>query len=574
MIKGKIQLKLLFFLVFFAFLSCDIRFTRSKELGIPKNLEDYCQLYLRQMGSSYTCQKIKKLQLNKDRKFDEYYKRWGDVCHVCSTLRGAIRSKEDFKEWIDLKHLRSFCEVANDLDVMITFRKSGTYTISKIQAGYPTKGHDILAKTIKPKTLKPLLELKEIKSPKFFKFYPDSWITKGVLFPKILLQKMKEANYFGFVGWWKETTQGVKIPVGVYTVSSGCSALYEGQTKTVKPLEGGCRLSFKDLAFREAKDIYTGDYDLHDLILINEHVNVGFRVPSNLNRKANRRAFPANSKKFIGYVCDLDNPHLSNAPYCVASQKENLHVYDFGSFDKKCNAYTPEIKISCFINKKINRVCHTSDSTQRHCSLVRHGPQANYFEYQQKTGEKFVPDLMLVSEKLGVVEPMASSRDCRYYILGEQKRYQLLQEYRAVYSLARRGFGALKGNEGPIASVLHNTEDRSILIENLQGLEKKSLKQVSSKLMQELDDLTKRKIINTHETCISALYKAEMLKEILKNKRFSIDFLQARKHLKSYSHYLCQEKDSRTCAGMIRRSEGKKALKSWKLMATEFCDES
>ena len=48
------------------------------------------------------------------------------------------------------------CKVAKETKTILTVRKAGKHTIEKLALGYPTKGHDILDKTLKPATLKDL----------------------------------------------------------------------------------------------------------------------------------------------------------------------------------------------------------------------------------------------------------------------------------------------------------------------------------------------------------------------------------------------------------------------------------
>ena len=142
--------------------------------------------------------------------------------------------------------------------------------------------------------------------------------------------------------------------------------------------KGGCRVSFKALANESPKDAYTGDYDLHDIIM----------------------------------------------------PKENHRLH---TLNTKCPTSKPETKAICLLNQSINRKCNTSDVSSKHCQLIRHGAQANYFQYQQEKEELLRPSLVSISKKILVIEPRTKKDECSYHLLGKQKDISVLNEYLNLY---------------------------------------------------------------------------------------------------------------------------------------------
>ena len=106
---------------------------------------------------------------------------------------------------------------------------------------------------------------------------------------------------------------------------------------------GGCRITFKQALNQSLEDAFTGDYDIHDLIKI--------------DYKSNKEA----------------------------KVKSPIVEYDYGLFYNNCNEYPLELKISCQINKILDRQnsCNTAKISKKSCNLIRHGAQSNYFDYQQ-----------------------------------------------------------------------------------------------------------------------------------------------------------------------------------------------
>ena len=552
---------------------------KSKDFSV-KN----CDLYLKKINAETSCKEV----INSPRKdnilYDDIYKRWKKICDSCFVLKKSQSSKEDLHEWIYKDHISSFCKVANETDSIITVRKTGKFSIQRIKEGFASKGHDILEKSIKPKSLSSLAKTSQIKLKNLSQFYPEKWLENKTLSGQSLITYLEEENFNGYIGWWLELEDGSKTPVGIYTVSSGCKKLFKNEKEQV--VHGGCRVTFKDAINHKITDAYTGDYDLHDMILTGENINLGFKVPSVLSKKNNKRAFPANTQIFSGSICDENNPNLSRFPYCIATpvpKKDDKSHYhnDFGDYSKDCNEHPAELRISCLLNQNIKRedICKTSSISPSHCKLLRHGAQSNYFQFQQETKEILIPSLVVVDKDLAVIEPLDSILQvknknlCNYYILGKNKESNYLEEYLALYKLARLGFDNLTNNEGPLDLAVQKSREKKTPPIILK-IQKESIIAQTKNITEELDSSIKKpeteERLDIKNDCIENIYKVEQLKKIFTQ----FDYMKKEsleKNLDEYKQFLCNSEKKKSCPQQIKEDSGQEALDIWLTMATTIC---
>lgn len=123
--------------------------------------------------------------------------------------------------------------VCQSQKLIITCRKTGTDSLDRLRRGHPAKGHDILAKSIKPGSLESL-----VKDPKLREH---------------LMKELKP--FFGLVGVWEKRGKD-EVPVGFLSIGRDDRGHFK---------EGGVRHDFGANTASVAIG-YTGDYDLHDLL--------------------------------------------------------------------------------------------------------------------------------------------------------------------------------------------------------------------------------------------------------------------------------------------------------------------
>ncbi|OJJ17617.1 hypothetical protein BKI52_27535 [marine bacterium AO1-C] len=126
--------------------------------------------------------------------------------------------------------IRETCQKRN---IAVSFRNSGQYTLQRMREGNPCKGHDILDKTIKESPFKKLLG-PEKGQEQFEKYQQLSGLVANGL--------GKTSAPTELWGFDSKTGQNKKIPIN----TAG----------------GGAALEDPSLL----KEIYTGDYDLHDFL--------------------------------------------------------------------------------------------------------------------------------------------------------------------------------------------------------------------------------------------------------------------------------------------------------------------
>ena len=116
--------------------------------------------------------------------------------------------------------------------VIVTCRDTGAYSLQRLLEGNPAKGHDIMSKSIKDGSIDKLV--------------PDGEKAEVM---------EKWGNCFGMVGLWEDRP--------------GESGAYREKWFMIwdkQLVDGGLDLEDPGEIKRRAQDVYTGDYDLHDIL--------------------------------------------------------------------------------------------------------------------------------------------------------------------------------------------------------------------------------------------------------------------------------------------------------------------
>ena len=367
-------------------------------------------------------------------------------------------------DWFVQEHVPALCRVANQYQVAITGRATGKLSIDRIRNGYPTKGHDILHKSLKVSSLSGLAKDQRPIAVQIYPgdgpLIPDRWGSSiQALTGAKLVTFIAELDIDGLVGWWRPRLdeQGVPypdgcastgrkrgdcIPIGVFTVYSGCEYIND----VASP--GGCGLSFADIENATAvADAYTGDYDLHDLIFASGPL-AGYRLPSSIDELTRKELFSLPAVK--GAYSDLASG--------TTMPKGGAHD-DLGKYYGDCSSYVPELQLICRINEEVKRhtSCRTKDLAPSHCSLIRHGPQATYVNYAEVAKETLIPSLAVFDENVVAIQPLGEDR-CRYFLLNhDNKRAEDIVDF---YRFLAKSSNFKKG-QGPHPLVLASLQAKT-----------------------------------------------------------------------------------------------------------------
>lgn len=247
------------------------------------------------------------------------------------------------------EHAAACILVCNQRQLIITSRETGNYSIKCIRDGYPTKGHDILAKSIKPKSLGRKLE--EV--------------------PKELVP------YLGLVGSdWENM-----VPKGLFLARTNATAKAES---------GGVAVPFPrdntPLNKSLLEQAYTGDYDLHDVLYgsTNAGTKRGTPVPSGEDMRLTLNEL--NVAMVTGAVRLEDDPKGLPDPRLSPESNRRKSWRDYQIVDPT----------------------HCSRENNHNIySLVRHGPQRNYWSYMHGSVGEFGPkEANIVMEVFGYSPPI------------------------------------------------------------------------------------------------------------------------------------------------------------------------
>ena len=153
-----------------------------------------------------------------------------------STLKTLNDDEIQAKGFVLAKHASGIRKYCKRHDLKVSFRNAGENTLSRIAAGHPCKGHDIMSKSIKEKKVDGVMK----------------WTYDG---DHAILEKYKgtvgysEASKTELAGLWVFKTPGNDVKM--------C------ENEQIK------LANVNDINFKKA---YTGDYDMHDLIKGNKRI--------------------------------------------------------------------------------------------------------------------------------------------------------------------------------------------------------------------------------------------------------------------------------------------------------------
>ncbi|MUH00110.1 hypothetical protein F7734_50700 [Scytonema sp. UIC 10036] len=265
----------------------------------------------------------------------------------------------DAAGYVIKSHAESINQVCQKCGIIITIRKTGEDSLNRICEGNPCKGHDILTKTIKLKSLGNINQ--------------DSY-----------------KAYFGYVGLW-EDKNNVAIPVGV-------KALGE-KNELGKPIvEDIC---FRNFMPEKLKRVFTGDYDLHDILQRGGAAGTGSLVEP--KSKVVRNILNAQ----IWFAKDIRTEKVRSEPAPTFRREEKARGYDKDSYIQP-SYDIPNINLNATLNSDFGK----KKTWENPYALIRHGAQRDYWSYAIEEREKFFFAVMKMDEELA-----AFVGQDNYYIL-------------------------------------------------------------------------------------------------------------------------------------------------------------
>lgn len=186
------------------------------------------------------------------------------------------------------KDIEAISKVTKRMNIAVSFRDAGKYSLDQLAAGAGAKGHKILEKTIKPSSVGKAFEDYSKDTGKDFKTYLKETYFEGIE---------------GLVAQWEKE----KI-AGLYLTTKGKSHFnkIDNYKDKIENYNGIPVLCFEGLSLDEIRDIpfasesgevstrddnsnwhayfFTGDYDMHDLY---QHTSQGSTVPSDSRDESN-----------------------------------------------------------------------------------------------------------------------------------------------------------------------------------------------------------------------------------------------------------------------------------------------
>lgn len=222
-------------------------------------------------------------------------------------------------EFISSDHRIAIEDASIDGKFIASFRAAGTHTLERLKDGSAAKGHDILEKSIKESSISA--------------YYKENYTE--------IFNRLNNRQLLGFVGHWD--VGGLK---GIYITISIDGYTIKNKGKDVYPIDVSSDYKL-DKSIAHLKSIpswrsyvYTGDYDLHDLITL---------------RSGRPRTVLVSGGKY---------------EYGVRVEEDN---------------------IINLINDKVNAIDKARKNRHTHY-VIQHGPQVNYVSYMKE----YEPHLPLV----------------------------------------------------------------------------------------------------------------------------------------------------------------------------------
>ncbi|KOO12977.1 hypothetical protein AKJ18_20995 [Vibrio xuii] len=216
--------------------------------------------------------------------------------------------KEISDKFVTQSHMQAIKECADLFDMVITFRESGEFTIDALNRGASAKGHDILEKTLKPKTIQRVYNL------------------------TYEYQQLLEAEgLMGIVGHVVDHAGG-KTLGGVYSTiyeadSSGClkAKIFPLDTSSIEMLSFSIAAMKSELGNNWITKLFTGDYDTHEILVGDGNGKYNIVEPESKNE----REVIENINLYVSAV----DPSREYTPYNPNSDYENQarHVVRHGA---------------------------------------------------------------------------------------------------------------------------------------------------------------------------------------------------------------------------------------------------
>ncbi|MCQ4054458.1 hypothetical protein [Aeromonas sp. SG16] len=154
---------------------------------------------------------------------------------------GGIDSRVG-KYFIHPRHMDAFTRVSLEYDAAISIRESGEDTLNALGAGAAAKGHNILEKTIKRRSLQNIYQSPQIVDD--------------------ILVSAEKCGFLGRVGRWSSSG-----PNGIYARNNVSDDDKEYEVDINAPINHELVNTWIK---RKIITPYTGDYDLHDIILFKD----------------------------------------------------------------------------------------------------------------------------------------------------------------------------------------------------------------------------------------------------------------------------------------------------------------
>ncbi|MFD3247915.1 RHS repeat-associated core domain-containing protein [Rahnella aquatilis] len=151
---------------------------------------------------------------------------------------GAEARQRVMREFVTAAHMAPIESAAREKNAILSFRESGVYTIDALNNGAAAKGHNILEKTIKDKSVNAV-------------YGQDS---------AQMLENAKNAGLIGLVGHWGGAA-GAVSGIWVHNIEKAKDEIFALDLSRNEDLT-----RFRDNIAAKRIVPYTGDYDMHDIV--------------------------------------------------------------------------------------------------------------------------------------------------------------------------------------------------------------------------------------------------------------------------------------------------------------------
>lgn len=250
-------------------------------------------------------------------------------------LSKKLKTFEEYKKgkdthaWVTETHAASILRACKRYKFCVSIRDTGPDSIDRIKQGYPCKGHDILHKSLK-----------------------ESSIKKITLTPKRndIDSIAKKKGCYGLVGHWVNPGTGGELGMPDGVLSTGGVNTTDGSPRAL----GGKLIKFSSIEQKAPDTVYTGDYDMHDLLYASRSsgAKIGLTVPSESVDEA----------KYINALNSL--------------------IWEDDDFRQK------------IVSKVTSSYKNLTESWKHSYALFRHGPQRNFMAFALDKKEAMIMALV------------------------------------------------------------------------------------------------------------------------------------------------------------------------------------